>query len=398
MTPRLRKETSRFEPTPHRNIWRDRRSNILWFRGTVSTDDLQSKVVDRSLKTKSIGEALERAKRIRVTVAQGDQAEKKRRTFADAFELVLKMQSTKSKGTDDQARSLIENHLKPWFESHCPSLDHFVQNYESVWADYKLTAGARRPPAHIEDPDEREKWSASHTDPRKLGHDRRYLIMALTRAFRSGWIKKQFAKRDLELNEVWMKKGKYLADESLIALITAARSYPKLYLQVLLASHMGMRISECLHLRVEEIDFNRMEVNLDPRRLKIRRPREVPIPIIDEVAGPLKEAVAAAKGEFIFPAEHHSIEGRQVDLTRPQDDNRYHWQKVLAATGIKATFHDLRRTAITNLLAQGIPSYVVEKICGVEEDTMKECYAFVFREVQNRFRAAFTGKFIPVSQ
>src|ERR1051326_448329 len=369
MSPRVRKQTSRYEATGHPNINRDRRSGIYYFRGAVTTDDFQSVFVDRSLKTTQLGTAIERAKRIRVKIAQGDQPIRKRHTFREAFELVLKVQSPKAKGTSDQTGAIIEGHLMPWFDQHCKYLDDFVKNYEGVWAEYRLTGAGRKMPTYLEDQEgdsdrvlvkkarRREAWHADPKNqaPRKLEHDRRFLNMALKRAYRAGWIKKEFKQRDFELNEVSDDIGQYVEDADLIRLIEASKPYPKLFLQVLLGSHLGLRISEILHLRKEEVDLKRRVIDLDPKRLKTRRRREVPIPIMDEVYPYLRQAYQSAKGDFIFPAERRVYEGGSeavvtVDLTKPQDDNRWFWDKVRAATGLQVRFHDLRHTAITNAL------------------------------------------------
>ena len=71
MSPRARKETSRYESSGHQGVELDRRSRIYYFRGTVDNDDLEPVFIERSLRTKSLEEALRRARRLRANVAQG---------------------------------------------------------------------------------------------------------------------------------------------------------------------------------------------------------------------------------------------------------------------------------------------------------------------------------------
>jgi integrase len=178
------------------------------------------------------------------------------------------------------------------------------------------------------------------------------------------------------------------------ALLLAATPHPKLFLQVLIAVTMGMRLSEILHLQKEEIDWAKKEIRLDPQRLKTRQPREVAIPISPDVAPLLREFYNAAPGPYLFPAEFYNFEGRRVDPNQPQDDNRYHWDKVREAAKLDVRFHDLRHTAITNMVKAGFPDTGIRKICGVSEETMRRIYAHVESDLKNRFRNLFCGKFV----
>lgn len=132
------------------------------------------------------------------------------------------------------------------------------------------------------------------------------------------------------------------------------RRYSKIYLQVKMTVTMGMRISEILHLHKDEVDLVDREINLDPHRLKIRKQRQVPIPIAVDIFPLLKEAYEKAPGPYIFSAIYTNKPGRPIDPNKPQDDNRYYWDKVREETGIDLRFHDLRHTCITNAFADGM--------------------------------------------
>lgn len=366
MTPR-RKETSRYEPTRFQNIERDRRSGIFYFRGSV-----KGQFIDKSLKTDKITEAKDRADDIRGLL---DAAKTRaRHTFDDAFDLVMKIQSTKASGTFRQTENQIEGHLRPWFKDNFRYLDQFERRYEESWAEYKIAQSKKTP-------------------GRKLEHDRRYLLMSLKRSFKRGWIQKDFVKQDFELNEVTEPIGQYLTDDQVRALLAGCSDMPKLELQILMAVTMGMRISEILHLQKNEINLKDREIDLDAKRLKTRLRRGIPIPISDSVYAKLSAAYADAPGEFVFPARHTNEVGQPVDPHAPQDNNRKQWYRARGRAGVSARFHDLRHTAITNMLKGGMPETAVRKICGVAEDVIRRVYAHIEQDLKTQFRGFFAGKF-----
>lgn len=366
--------TPRFEKTTHEGIFKDVSSGVFYFRDTVHGKDFQSVWVDRSLKTKSIGAAKERASKIRSKILLGEIASNLRHTFNEAFDLTEKIQSTKAKGTYSQIKSQ-HKHLRPWFNIHCNYLDQFEKRYEEVWAEYKL-------------------HNLSQEKPRKLEHDRRYLVMALKRAQKRGWISKEFFKSDFDLNEVVDPIGKYIDSEQVNKLLLHAKATgPRIYLQILIALTMGMRKREILHLSKEEVDLERREINLDPKRLKTRKSREVAIPISHSVYPLLKRAFEEAPGKFVFPAWHTNEPGQPLDPNQPQNDNSFHWDKVRELAKVNARFHDLRHTALTNMLVAGFPEFAIRKICGVAEETMRRIYAHVEVETKDKFRDLFAGKF-----
>jgi integrase len=403
----------RFTPTKYEGIFQHE-SGSYWLRSTVHTPDLQPKVIDRSLKTKSITQAKERADQIKRKIMSGaEEAGPTRVTFDEAFTLVLKMQANPKNDEDTtlQAESIINHHLRPWFKKHCPYLtgsvprypDGFIKQHEQVWTDYTTEASARKPPAHLFDKEGKvrsqvklDTWLEKNKTPRKLEHDRRYLIMALIRAHKREWIKRKFDRRDFPLNEVSEPIGQFIPDEDVQRILNGLSRYPKPYLQVLMAVIMGMRRSEILHLHRDEVDLKRREIVLDPKRLKTRRSREVPIPIAAPVF-PLLEAayrtMETQGGQYLFPAQYHNVEGRPVDWNKPQDDNRHFWDKVRSEEGLEVRFHDLRHTAITNMVKAGLPDTAIRKICGVEEGTMRRIYAHLEDELKGRFRDLFSGKF-----
>lgn len=385
----------RFKDTSLDGVKQDTRSGVYYFRDTVNLPDGSSVFVDKSLKTKSITQAKDEANRIRAKLIRGEAKKEEltssRHSFGEAFDLVRKIQGPKAKNTDAQARDVIEPHLRPWFTEHCAYLDTFERDYEEKWAEYCIAQADRSEQKNLD----REFRGLERISPRKLGHDRRYLVMALKRAHTKGWIKKLFTKHDFPLLEASDPVGKYIEDEDVKKILQGLKRHPKTYLQVLIAVTMGMRISEILHLRKEEVDLKTREIVLDPRRIKTRRPRKVPIPIANVVYPLLKQAIADAPGPYIFPAMDMSLGPRnpQVIPNQPQDDNRYHWDRVREETEIELRFHDLRHTAMTNALDRGMPPLTATKIFGATIEVINRIYDHLKKDRKEQFRSMFDGRF-----
>lgn len=295
--------------------------------------------------------------------------EVQRRTFAEAFDLLLKVQAPKSKNTYAQACCVVA-HLKPWFAENAPYLDQFETDFEEVWAAYRSYCA--------------EKVTRKGR-PRKLGHDRRYLVMALKRAQAKGWISKSFTKKDFSLNEVHEEIGRALSDDEVTRLLKALEIHPRTRLQAQIALTMGMRFSEILKLRVDEVDLEKRVLNLDASRLKTRRPRKVPIPISNSVLDELARTVREARGKFVFPMDRNPDEA--------QSDNRHWWTMARRASGVQCRFHDLRHTWATNMIALGKPLDHISKVGGFTLQVLTKIYSHMRDDALDQFRGALDGRF-----
>lgn len=292
-----------------------------------------------------------------------------RPTFGHAFDALLTIQAPKAKNTFAQSRCVIEGHLRKWFEANCPYLDVFERNYEEIWAKYLA--------------DNAEQLTRKGK-PRKFGHDRRYLVMTLKRAQNKGWISKSFTKRDFALNEVTDEIGRALSDDEVKRLLKALDVHPRTQLQVMISLTMGMRITEILKLRVDEVDLVNGEINLDAARVKTRRRRKAPIPISNEVKPELYARVREAKGIYVFPMYRNPDEA--------QSDNRHWWTMARRSAGVECRFHDLRHTWATNMISMGFPEDHITKVGGFTKQVMSRTYSHLNREAQNKFRGAFDGR------
>jgi len=295
--------------------------------------------------------------------------ETQRRTLSDAFDLLLKIQSSQARNTFAQTRCSVQ-HLRPWFTENAPYLDTFETDFEEIWAMYRAASAGKM------------TWKGK---PRKLEHDRRYLVMGLKRAQTKGWIKRSFTKKDFVLNEVHEEIGRALSDDESNRLLKSAEFHPRTRIQIMMALTMGMRHGEILKLRVEEVNLEKRIINLDAARVKTRKPRKVPIPISNPVLSELTQRVRDAKGTCVFPMES--------DANRPQVENRHQWNKVRRDSGVKCRFHDLRHTWASNMISMGAPQDHIVKVGGFTAQVMSRVYSHMQEDAQNKFRSAFDERF-----
>jgi integrase len=145
---------------------------------------------------------------------------------------------------------------------------------------------------------------------------------------------------------------------------------------------MGMRISEILKLREEEIDWARSEIKLDPKRLKTRRARKIGIPIPDGIRMRLEAICAEYDSDYVFPM----IEKHSVKLDKPQATNDYWWTLARQETGVKCRFHDLRHSYLSNAVKAGIPLDFISKVAGATPQVISGIYSHMEESDKNTFR------------
>ena len=79
----------------------------------------------------------------------------------------------------------------------------------------------------------------------------------------------------------------------------------------------------------------------------------------------------ATPNRYVFP----SCENRKYDPTRPIGSFKTAWKTVRARAGVKARYHDLRHTAITNLCESGASEETIMSIAGHVSREMLSRYA-----------------------
>lgn len=154
---------------------------------------------------------------------------------------------------------------------------------------------------------------------------------------------------------------------------------------------LGLRISECLFLRVSDIDLEEQLVRIRPhpdRPLKtIHAEREVPF---SEALRPiLATQMAKAKGEHLWPKEWRTArKGGSAGLSRAG----YHrlakvWAKAAKAAGVTATIHDLRHTFGSRLADESVAPRDIAALLGHQSVVTTERY-WKTKDVLSRKRDA----------
>lgn len=143
------------------------------------------------------------------------------------------------------------------------------------------------------------------------------------------------------------------------AMLAAVRTdEPWLRCLLTMAYLWGYRLMELLELRCFLVDLEKSVVYLPPRSTKNKRPRSIPV---------------SARERALLAPLLHGKEPEDYVFTRangkPVSDFRTRWSQLVVASGaghyefdggakrwVAAIFHDFRRTAITNMLADGVPA------------------------------------------
>lgn len=133
------------------------------------------------------------------------------------------------------------------------------------------------------------------------------------------------------------------------------------------AYSFGFRKGELLGLRVRQVVLASRTITLDPGETKNGEPREVHM--TQDVYELLKACVVGKeRDDFVFTRENG----------KPVLDFREEWEKLTRATGLPGLLvHDLRRSAVRNMVRKGVPERVAMTISGHKTRTVFERYNIV---------------------
>ncbi len=149
---------------------------------------------------------------------------------------------------------------------------------------------------------------------------------------------------------------------------------------VTIAYTFGWRMqSEVLRLPLTAVDLDEGTLRLEPGMTKNRKGRTVYL--TPELRGLVAEQIERVKGlsrklhrviPYLFPHLHGGYKGTQ------RRDFRVAWGTACQAVGlVGALKHDLRRTAVRNLVNSGVPEYVAMKITGHKTRSVFDRYSIV---------------------
>jgi len=118
--------------------------------------------------------------------------------------------------------------------------------------------------------------------------------------------------------------------------------------------HTGARKGEITKIRKDKIDFKAGRIDLPGRTTKNKRSRY--LPIYGDMAVEIQMAIDAGKPECAFLIQRDG---------KPVQDWEKAWSTACEGTGVKGTlFHDLRRTALTNMIEAGLSEKEAMEISG----------------------------------
>jgi len=210
------------------------------------------------------------------------------------------------------------------------------------------------------------------------------------------------------------RKIRVYTDAECHALFRAARQYqearPPIKWELLVHACLctGMRRGELLNTTWRDIDFADRTVDVSPKKdsketweWHIKDTDRRTLPLTVELVGMLAEHQASQPEGcpyvFIPTSRYAHIQKRRKagkwtveDGRAPLDNFDDHFNRIKALASIeKGTFHDLRRTCLSNWVTQGLSLYEVKELAGhAKIETTERFYLAVRRDVVDRARAA----------
>lgn len=160
-------------------------------------------------------------------------------------------------------------------------------------------------------------------------------------------IKIQTAKRPLSLPVVLSREE--------IGRMLAETTNTKHKLMLALAYGAGLRVSEVVALRIQDVDFSELTIHIKQAKGRKDRISVVPKKIVDD----LKKFVAEKPGQnFVFPSEWGG------KLTTRTAQKVFEQALGRAEINKAATFHSLRHSFATHLLENGVDVRYVQVLLG----------------------------------
>jgi len=140
---------------------------------------------------------------------------------------------------------------------------------------------------------------------------------------------------------------------------------------LVLGYHLGMRSGELLALKRDWVDLEEGLIYINGRVTKNRKGKTAPI--YGEMAAWLE--MLLTRGKLRSPNSKHLFVWEDG---RPIKNFRGSWEKACSFAGLPGLlFHDLRRTAVRNMIRAGVPEKVAMEVSGHKTASMLWRYNIV---------------------
>jgi|ETNvirnome_2_300_1030623.scaffolds.fasta_scaffold17440_2 integrase len=194
-----------------------------------------------------------------------------------------------------------------------------------------------------------QRGVSAGTINRELG----VLVAALKWAYRSGRIDRvPFVQR----LAAPASKKRWLDDDEIAALLSAAASYPHVLAFVQIGLLTGQRQEAILSLTWGQVDFKRGEIDFrDPTAIHAgRRKGRGFVPMSDQLRKILEDLKVDAEGPWVI--RYNGFRVTKIYTA---------WNAIVATAGLKdVTPHVLRHTAATRMINSGIPLIDAARVLG----------------------------------
>lgn len=143
-----------------------------------------------------------------------------------------------------------------------------------------------------------------------------------------------------------------------------------LQIALVIGYHVGIRVGTIRALRLDQVDLAAKVIRIENRQVKNRSGH--PIPIYGDMAAYIEMAMSANKKYLC------EFDGKRLGSFRKS------WLTATKKAGVEGLlFHDLRRSAVRNMVAAGIPEETARKITGHKTRSMFQRYNItVERDIQ----------------
>ena len=306
-------------------------------------------------------------------------------TFDEAVDDLMNDYALNQRKSTDDTRRRIEKHLRPYFGNRrmititTADLRAFVAKRQKDGVVVRRKRAGKVPPGESATEDVQRPVSAAELN-RELTILKRMFSLAVQAA------KLHYKPHFPMLRENNVRTGFFEPDQyrAVLKHLPPAMRPPATFAYV-----TGWRMySEVLKLEWRQVDLAAGEVRLDPGSTKNGEGRVFYLtPELQSLleaqrqrADEIQRAQSMVVLRVFFHTENVRTGGLGVRTGRPiRADGFYHaWQRAKAAAGCPATIpHDLRRTAIRNMVRAGIPERVAMALAGHKTRSVFDRYNIV---------------------